>query len=165
MLFAPRPVGLALVAQIEMDQQAWDIPHALWARKREQLEAGSIEGYGFALFWPLFDGPKLVGLIYLDHARDGFPDQKSREDAALLAARMASLNVTVMLNSYLTTRFLDPGAVEELQRDQVAVSLDFAGGNLSAAARQLGLSRQAFHARVVRHGIDPSVFKKRRRSR
>lgn len=158
-------MGLALVTQIEMDQQAWDIPHALWARKREQLEAGHIERYGFALVWPLFDGPKLVGLVYLNHARDGFPDEKSREDAALLAARTASLNISVMLNSYLTTRLLDPSAVEELQRDQVAVSLDFAGGNLSAAARQLGLSRQAFHARAVRYGIDPSMFKKRRRGK
>lgn len=162
-LFAPRQSSLVLVVQIELNQQAWDIPHLLWARRREKLEAGSIERYGFTLVWPLFDAGKLVGLVYLDHARDGFPDERSREDAALLATRVASLTVSASLNSYLTTGLLDPGAVHELQRDQIVVSLEATGGNLSAAARHLGLSRQAFHARAVRYGVDPEVFKKRRR--
>lgn len=162
-LYAPRPKGLALVAQIEIDQRAVDMVHVAWARKREQLEAGMIVAYGLSLVWPLFDGPHLVGLLYLDQAPDGFPDEKSRATAAVLAARLTTVTVASVVNSYFTTRLADPNLLDELVRDQTAVCLDANGGNVTQAARQLGISRQALHARAAKFGLDLDLFKQRHR--
>lgn len=161
-LFATRSTGLALLTQIEITQGPLDITHTAWARRRARLEDGHIERYGAAVVWPLFDGPDLVALVYLDRAPQGFPDDETRETAAVLAARVGRSQLPVAMNSYLTTRLNDPRALEEFQRDQLAVSLHVSGGNVAASARQLGVSRQTVYARMDRLGVELSEFRRRR---
>jgi DNA-binding NtrC family response regulator len=45
--------------------------------------------------------------------------------------------------------------LDEPSREAVVSALDTAGGNVSRAAQQLGLSRQALYRRLERYGITP----------
>ncbi|MEM6794299.1 MAG: sigma-54 dependent transcriptional regulator [Acidobacteriota bacterium] len=53
-----------------------------------------------------------------------------------------------------------PGAMtlEEMERTMVEKCLRHYGGNVSRAARALGLSRAALYRRFERHGLDPAQF-------
>lgn len=162
-LFTPRSTGLALVAQVDVDQLAFDIANGTWTRRRDALERGEILRKGSAVLWPLFDGRDMKGLVYLNRAPEDFPDEKSREDGAVLAARLARATVPLPASSYLTTRLIDPNVTDEVLADQLALMLELQGGNISAVARRLGISRVAVYARAERFGVD--IHKYRRRPR
>lgn len=162
-LFIPRQqAGLALVCQESLDQVALDIAHGAWARRREDFEAGRAARYGQALVLPLFDGPRLVGIGYFNPAGDAFPDEEARADTALVAARLAQVRPAGGYSSYAATGLSGPDAIDDVFRDQLAVILDGAEGNVSMAARQVGLTRQALYNRADKLGVDLSTFRKRR---
>ncbi len=163
--FATQGGGLSLVWQASLDQTALDLVHAAWARKREELEAGRMVRYGLALVWPLFDGPRLVALAYFNSAIEEFPTEASRADAALLAARLATMRPEIALSSYMATGLSQPGAVEEVKRDQIYVAVDACQGNVSLAARRLGLTRQALYLRAAKLDVDIAAIRVRYRGR
>jgi DNA-binding NtrC family response regulator len=45
-------------------------------------------------------------------------------------------------------------AVEQLERQHILASLEQTGGNRTAAAALLGLSRQSLYAKLERYGLD-----------
>lgn len=164
-LFAPRASGLALVVQFEVNQTAFDIAYGGWARKRDELEAGRCVRYGKAVLWPLFEGRELVAVVYLDRAPQDFPDDLSREDGAVIATRMRRLSIPSPFTSLSTTKLSARDALREMQRDQLATTLSELNGNVSAAARHLGIARETFYARAHRLDIEIAEFRKRRSGR
>jgi hypothetical protein len=162
-VFIPRKqAGLALVCQDALDQTALDVVHGAWARRREDFEAGRLVRYGQALIWPLFLGPRLVGIGYFNPARDEFPDGVARGHAALMAERLAEMRPAGAYSSYMATGLSGRDAIDDVLRDQLAVILDGAEGNVSMAARQVGMTRQAIYNRADRLGMDVTTFRKRR---
>jgi hypothetical protein len=160
-LFVPRPTGLILACQDELDQKTLDITNSAWARRRELLEAGHPVRFGVALVYPLFDGPNLVGIAYFNSADEAFPNEESRADAALVAARLNAWQVQAGRGSYLTTGLSPTGFVVEAMRDEIAIALNDAEGNVSSAARRLGLTRQGLYHRADSLGIDLTAFRAR----
>jgi transcriptional regulator of acetoin/glycerol metabolism len=51
-------------------------------------------------------------------------------------------------------------AASRTDRDAVVAALDRHGGNVRAAARDLGISRPTFYAWCLRHGLDPAAFRR-----
>jgi hypothetical protein len=164
-LFVPRPTGLILACQNDLDQKTLDITHSAWARKREVLEAGHPVRFGVALVCPLFDGPNLVGIAYFNPADESFPNEESRADAALVAARLSTWQGQAGRSSYLTAGLSQSDRVMELMRDEVAIALNEAAGNVSSAARRLGLTRQGLYHRAGILGIDLTTFRARFRGK
>lgn len=165
-LFGPKQGGgLSLWWQAGLDQTALDLVHAAWARKRDVLDSGRMVRYGPALVWPLFDGPRLVALAYFNPAVEDFPGEASRADAAVLTSRLASVPAVGTLSSYLATGLSSADVVEEVMRDQIHVALEACAGNISMAARQLELSRQAFYLRAAKFNIDLQEIRNRIRGR
>lgn len=164
-LFAPRDTGLTMVVQHEVTQAALDLAHSAWMRKRELLQAGSVVRYGRAVVWPLFDGPKLVALVYLDAAPAQFPDDEAREHGSDLILRLRRLNPPSPVATYLATGLSLADAFEEVQRDQLALALELYHGNVTAAARLLGVTRETIYKRAHRLGLDIPTFRARRAPR
>lgn len=164
-LFAPSGKGLSMLAQREIDQSGLDIAHACWVRQRTELDTGRMLLYGCAVLWPLFDGPVLTALIYLDRAREGFPDDASRGDAARLLRIMANVSIGSPVAAYLDAGIVASQAADSFLADQLAMALQGASGNVTGVARALGLSRETVYERVDRFGIDLEEFRPRRRGR
>jgi hypothetical protein len=164
-LFVPRPSGLILACQDELDQKTLDITHSAWARQREALEAGHSVRFGVALVCPLFDGPNLAGIAYFNPADESFPNEESRADAALVAARMSAWQVQRDRRSYLGAGLTQAGVVTEAMRDEVAIALNEAEGNVASAARRLGITRQGLYHRADNLGIDLMAFRARFRGK
>jgi hypothetical protein len=162
-LFAPSGRGLAMLAQKDIDQTGLDIAHACWARRRGEIDAGRPFLYGCALLWPLFDGPAPAALLYLDRAREGFPDEAAREDAARLLRIMTKIKVGSPVAAYLDAGIVGSAVLDSFLADQLALALQGASGSVAGAARTLGISRETVYERADRFGIDLEAFRPRRR--
>ncbi len=162
-LFAPSGKGLSLLAQKNIDQSGLDIAHACWVRQRREIDAARPFLYGCALLWPLFDGPELKALLYLDRVREGFPDDTSREDARRLLRIMTNVRVGSPVAAYLDAGIVATKVADSFLADQLAMALQGANGNVTSAARALGISRETVYERVDRFGIDLETFRPRRR--
>lgn len=164
-LFVPRPTGLTLACQDDLDQKTLDLSNSAWARKREMLEAGQPVRFGVALVCPLFDGPNLVGIAYFNPAEESFPNEDSRVDAALVAARISTTQVQRGRGSYLVAGVSQTGFVMEAMRDEIAIALTEAEGNVSLAARRMGLTRQGLYHRAGNLDIDVASIRARFRGK
>ena len=162
-VFAQRGEGLAFVAQCNMNQRGMDLAYACWARRREDLKAGRLIRYGGAVVWPLFQGPELAAFIYLDQAHEKFPGPASQQDALRLLQRMADTRVASPAASYLAAGIAFAEAGDQFQADQLAMALESTGGNVTAAAGLLQISRETVYARAEEHDIDIDRIRDKRR--
>lgn len=162
-VFAQRGEGLAFVAQCNINQIGMDLAYACWARRRADLKAGRLVRYGRAVVWPLFRGPELAAFIYLDHAHENFPSPASQQDALRLLQRMADSRVASPAASYLAAGLGFAKAGDQFQADQLALALESTGGNVTAAAGLLQISRETVYARAEEHDIDIDRIRDQRR--
>lgn len=159
-LFATRESGPVLADRFEVDQTALSIVYSAWARRRHELQAGAILRYGTAVIWPLFDGPQLVALVYLDRVAATFPDDGARHLADDIRDRLRGLTTTT-LSSYLAVGVNALEAGLEVQRDHLMMALDFHHYNVAAVALLFGVARDTIYRRADRLGID--ILEERRR--
>ncbi len=164
-LFVPRDAGPALVAYHDVTQAALDIAHSVWARKREELRAGRIVSYGHAVVWPLFDGPELAAFLYLDRTPPDFPDDDSRAHGADITARLRRVLLPSRVATYLATGLSLAEAADEVERDRLVMALDLCGGNVTAAARHLGITRETLYKRAHRLEVEIRKVRQRRLGR
>lgn len=162
-VFAPRGKGLALLAQRDIDQKGLDLAHACWARRRREVNAGQVVLYGCTVLWPLFDGPELVALIYLDRAREGFPNDACRQDAARLVRSLNGVRATSPAVAYLNAAIPMAEAANAFQADQLAIALQTSNGSVAGAARLLNVTRETVYERVDRFGLELESFRPKRR--
>lgn len=144
-VFVPRGDGLALAAQIALDQPALDIVHATWFRKQDDLHSGTIVRFGAACLWPLFKGPRVCALLYLDRVPADFPDDRARDDAALVAARAPMCGKPSALETLSSSASRPDDVVAELQRDRLTMLLRQHRGNVSDVACTLGVCRETVY--------------------
>jgi hypothetical protein len=161
-VFAPRDTGLALVTHCDVDQTALDLAQAGWARRREHLRAGRLVRYGRTVLWPLFDGPSLVALVYLDQVNEDFPNAECRGAGEQLRLRLARMQMPSPVGTYLAAGLSFIDAAEAVLRDQLAMALDVLDGNVSAVARRLRVTRETVYARAERFGLDVESFRRQR---
>lgn len=159
-LFATQESGPVLADRFEVDQVALSIVYSAWARRRHELQAGAILRYGTAVIWPLFDGPQLVALVYLDRASGAFPDDGARQLADDIRDRLRG-TITNTLSTYLAVGVNAIQAGFEVQRDHLMLTLDFYHYNVAAVAQLFGVSRDTIYRRADRLGID--IMEERRR--
>lgn len=164
-VFVPRGDGLALVTQIGIDQPALDVVHACWFRNLPELRAGRIVRFSAACLWPLFNGPQIVALIYLDRAPADFPDDHTREDAALVAARAPRCGKPSALASLAGNGYRPADIGAQLERDQLVMLLRQHRGNVSDVAYAMAVSRDTVYkrAREARPLVDIDEFRPRKR--
>lgn len=160
-LFVPRGSGLAILAQVEVDQATIDLAEAGWAHKQRELHAGQIVRYGRCLLWPLFDGPELAAMVFADRAPEAFPDDLSRQNGALLVARLKGMEMPTRVRAVVSAGVSADESLDEVQRDQLALLLRRFHGNVAAVARELGVRRSTVYRRADRHGLDASAFRPR----
>ncbi len=84
------------------------------------------------------------GTITLDHLSPELVHVEDERGSAMIPARRTPAGVTLA------------AAVDQLERDLIQVSLDRAQGNVSEAARTLGLSRRGLYMKLRRLGLEPS---------
>lgn len=161
-VFVPNGRGLALVAQLALDQAALDLAHSGWARHRTTLYAGKTVRYGRAALWPLVRDGHVCALMYLDSAPEPFPDDDARQTGAQIAATMRHVTSPTPVVTYLSCGLTHVEAMAEIQGDQIAVLLALYHGNVTAVARQLGVNRDTVYARAHRAGLDLAEFRPRR---
>ena len=83
------------------------------------------------------------GTITLDHLSPELAHVEDEHESAAIPVRRTPAGVTLA------------SAVDQLERDLIQVSLDRAQGNVSAAARSLGLSRRGLYMKLRRLGLEP----------
>lgn len=161
-LFMPRKPGVGLVAHNrEVDQKALDAVLSAWVRHRAELDRGTLVPFGHGLVWPLFDGPKLAALLYLDVAPPGFPeDDEARNYVLEIVARLRHVSPPTVVNNYLALGLSLIDARQEAERDQIAMALQVSHGKVRAAARLLGVTRETVYQRASKYGIDLDAFKR-----
>jgi hypothetical protein len=164
-LFVARDTGPVLAVRQEVPPAAMDLVSSAWARKRELLQAGRLVPYGDSVIWPLFDGPKLVALVYLDRVRSGFPNDECRQNGADITDRLRRINPPSLMGSYLAAGLSLTEATQEVARDQLATALALANGNVTGAARLLGITRETVYKRAHRLDLDIKGFRVRFRRR
>lgn len=161
-LLAVRNSGLVLITQHGLDQVGIDLAQVLWIRRQADVQRGQIVWRGPALLWPLFDGPDLVGAIFLDHAPSTFPDDASRADGAAMATRLRRVYLPYPETSYLEARPTQARALDDFLEDQLVIQLMRWGGNVAAVSRSLGVSRETVYTRAERYNIDITEFRRKK---
>lgn len=163
-LYAPASGGLSLVKQVGLDQAASDLVFAAWAKHEARLSAGQPVRYGVAVFRPLFDKRerKLVAVLFLDHMADDFPEDLWLDVCGRIVRLMQFVEPTNPIATYLACGLNYIDAVAELERDRLAVALRQTDGNVSAAARRLGICRDTVYVRAAQLGMDVRAFRLRR---
>ncbi len=166
-VFVPRGAGLALVAQIGIDQPALDVVNACWFRNQSDLRAGRTVRFSGAYLWPLFDGPQVAALIYLDRVTPDFPDQHTRDLAALVALRAPRCGKPSALEALAGASYRPGDILAQLERDRLVMALREHRGNVSDVAHVLGVCRDTVYklAREAVPMVDIDEFRPRRRPR
>lgn len=136
---------------------------------------------------PLRERPEDIPLLastFLRRYREELPDRKltgfSREALQALTAHSWPGNVRELENRIRRAVVLSPGplvtpadldlapspeiptlraARQRVERQMVVEALVTAGGNITHAARVIGVSRPTFHDLLGRHGLDPRQFR------
>jgi hypothetical protein len=160
-LFVPRGSGLALVAQIEVNQQVIDLAEGAWARRRDTLLAGKGVRHGEGLLWPLFKGPEFAALVYLDCAPPDFPRDQDGATGALLVGRLSRMELPSRVRSLLLAGVPARDSLKEAARGQLALLLRRFNGNVAAVARELGVKRSTVYRRADSYGLDTAAFRPR----
>jgi hypothetical protein len=163
-VFVLRGDGLALVAHIDVDQPALDIAYACWTRNQDELRRGTIVRFGAACLWPLFKGPQICALLYLDRVPPDFPDDRARDDAALVAARAPKCGRPSALETLASSTSTLDDVLAELQRDRLVMLLRQHRGNVSDVACALGVCRDTVYklSREARPPLDIDQFRPRK---
>ncbi len=128
----------------------------VWVESRAALERGQTVHEAGGTFVPLVDGSAgCVGLMALDVD----PQQADPAQRAFVAAILDSVRQAV-LDSAAQERVwpLDPtlagsDAFERLERAQLMTALEHCDWNVSWAARELGVTKQALYRRMHKHGV------------
>lgn len=158
-LFVPRGSGLALVAQVDVNQKVIDLAEGAWARRRDTLLAGQAVRHGNGLLWPLFKGPEFMALIYLDCAPPDFPRDDDTTTGALLVGRLSRMELPSHVRSLLLAGVPARDSLKEAARDQLALLLRRFNGNVAAVARELGVRRSTVYRRAFRYELDPAAYR------
>jgi DNA-binding NtrC family response regulator len=157
-LFVPGPERtLALRAAVDLDQAGIDSSGFAWSSHEQALRAGTLTRVGQGIVWPLLLDGTLVALMYLDTAHPTFPEPHEQSHARVLAERVRALERPRALGPYLAG-VASPAA--ELRR-QLEVVLRQVAGNVSAAARVLGVNRDTIYERAGRLAVDLTAFRPR----
>lgn len=164
-VFVPRGEGLALVVQVGVDQAALDIAHAGWLRHNKTLRAGRVVRFGMARLWPLFDGPAITALVFVDRAPEDFPDERMREDGALIALRAPRCGKLSALDTYAPADYRPEDVIAEFERDRLVLLLRQHRGNVSAIATAMGVCRDTVYDRIAHADLDLAAFRPRTRER
>lgn len=166
-VFVPRGDGLALVAQFGINQPALDVVNACWLRHQKELRAGHVVRFSAARLWPLFDGPEIAALVYLDRAPADFPDDRTRDDGALIAARAQRCGKPSALDALVPPGYRPADIIAELERDQLVMLLTTHRGNVTAVAGAMGLCRDTVYdlLRNAKPSLSIEQFRPRRRRR
>ncbi len=127
----------------------------VWVEAREALERGQNVRQAGGVFVPLLDSGCCVGLLALDVD----PARADAAQRAFLASLVESIRQAVM-DSATQERIwpLDPtlagaDAFERLERAQLVTALEHCDWNISWAARELGVTKQALYRRMHKHGV------------
>lgn len=144
-----------LLAQVRLDQAAIDAVALAWRSQRAELEARALARMGPAVVWRL--GPtgagETAGLLYLDRTQAGFPtvaQERVRDSLVEILTRRRPRALGPVLAQH------DP---EEGLREQLTLALSRCNGNVAAAARLLGISRQTLYERAERLSIAVASFR------
>lgn len=166
-VFVPREDSLVLAAQIALDQPALDVVHACWFRNQAELRSGTIVRYSATCLWPLFKGPQIAALLYLDRVPPDFPDNQAREDAALLAARAPMCGKPSPLATLAGPAYRPADMLAEIERDRLVMLLRQHRGNVSDVACAMGVCRDTVYklTRDARPPVDIDEFRPRRPGR
>lgn len=153
-LFEPRGSRPPLLAQVRLDQAAIDTVELAWRSRREELEADGPVCFGHAVVWRLA-GPdtNAAGLLYLDRVVEDFPSprhDRMRDTMIDLLTRRKPRALGAVIAQH------DP---DEDLREQLTLALSRCNGNVAAAARLLGISRQALYERAERLSIAVGSFR------
>ncbi len=158
---------MALVAQIAVDQPALDIVHACWFRNQAELRGGAMVRFSAACLWPLFKGPRIAALLYLDRVPADFPDDRARDDAALVGARAPLCGKPSTLETLAGPAYRPADLLAQAARDQLVMLLRQHRGNVSDVAAALGVCRDTVYKRTreARPPVDIDEFRPRRPGR
>jgi hypothetical protein len=159
-LFVPaRDGSLELRAGESLDQAGIDCARIAWAGHQAELRRGITQRMGVSVVWPILLGTELVAVVYLDQVHAGFPEQHQESHARVLAERVRTLAMPKALGPYIA-------ALADRRSDvrrQLEVALRQVAGNVSAAARVLGVNRDTIYERAARFSIDLAAFRPLRR--
>lgn len=128
----------------------------VWSEAREALERGQTVRQAGGTFVPLLDDQgECVGLLALDVD----PEQADAAQRTFVAAMVDSIRQAVV-DSGAQERVwpLDPilagsDAFERLERAQLLTALEHCDWNVSWAARELGVTKQALYRRMQKHAV------------
>lgn len=162
-VFVPRGDDLALVVQFGIDQLALDVVRAGWRRHQSVLRAGQLVRFGLASLWPVFEGPEIAAVIYVDRTPDDFPDDRTRDDGALIAARAPRCGKPSALDACLTVGYRPETVIAELEHNRLAELFTTHRGNVTAVAHALGVCRDTAYAKARQANIDIDAFRPWRR--
>jgi transcriptional regulator of acetoin/glycerol metabolism len=155
-LFVPGPERtLDLRAGVDLDQAGIDSAGVVWSNHEQTLREGALTRLGQAIVWPLLLDGTLVALMYLDTAHADFPEPHEQSHGRVLAERVRALERPRALGPYLAG-IASPAA--DLRR-QLEVVLRQVAGNVSAAARVLGVNRDTIYERAARLALDLPSFR------
>lgn len=85
-------------------------------------------------------------------------EMKNLVERVLLVNRSGSLSGEDFAREYLPaiqTQTVAEGSLGDMERTRIAAALSHSNGNLSRAAAELGLSRQALYRRMEKYGLKP----------
>lgn len=104
--------------------------------------------------WPLRLDSQLVAVVYLDQTHGGFPEPHQQPHGRVLADRVRALHRPTATRPYVS-ELADRTDV----RRQLEAVLRQVAGNVSAAARLLGVNRDTIYERPGRLAIDVASFR------